>query len=59
MQRYVDGKVVGELDPPIDFHEWLRSEIEYAYKIQAHARHGALTEVRLAWNRSTQAQGEQ
>lgn len=33
VKRYENGVVVGEEDPPIDFQNWLRSEIDQAEKL--------------------------
>lgn len=61
MRCYEGGQIVGKPDPPGDFDEWLRSEIEHVKKITeinerlnlfdpyAQARLRALKEVTMVW----------
>lgn len=60
---YLRGELVGELDPPRDFEQWLRGEIQQANQLKTnlsglsgdasnagmHVRRQTLAEVLYAW----------
>lgn len=63
-RRYENGVIVGEVDPPIPFEEWLRRQIEQAESLKPsqfeelgvsgayiNGRRQALKEAEIAWKR--------
>lgn len=62
MRRYDHGKIVGTVDPPQPFEDWLRAQIEQAKTIDpspyVHGRIQALMEVQRAYERAQQGASE-
>lgn len=74
MRRYEKGQIVGTIDPPIPFEDWLWAELQQAHSMKpskdnvmdcacANQRVRALEEVQAAWNRAKEmratVEGEQ